>query len=72
VQARLKQSSADLLVVQVKARFPFKTDAFLRDIVTRRLQDEEPMTEDEVNGIVTYMYNDTDAHAILGSVHEIR
>ena len=72
VQSRLKQSSADLLVVQVKARYPHKPDAFLRDVVSRRLQDGEPMTEDEVNGIVTYMYNEHDADAILGQLHDIR
>ncbi len=72
MQSRLKQSSADLLVVQVKARYPHKPDAFLRDVVSRRLQDGEPMTEDEVNGIVTYMYNEHDADAILGQLHDIR
>jgi hypothetical protein len=72
VQARLKQSAGDLLAVELRSRFPFKTDALLRPMVAARMDDVEPLLEEEVHGIVTYMYNEGDAGDILRAIHDLR
>ena len=72
MQGRLKRSVEDLLVVQLKARFPFKPDDNIRSILTQKLDGKDPLLDEECHAITTYMYNDQDAAIILDAVSVLR
>ena len=61
-----------MLVVQLKARFPFKPDDGLRAILNEKLDGRVPLLEEEYSAITSYMYNDHDAAIILDAVDDLR
>lgn len=67
VQLQVKKTASELLRINLRNKFPFKSAADIGEMVNERMAGF--LTEDEWNEIVRFMYNENDAEFIIEQLY---